>query len=48
MWHMVWDEKTLKISDPELLRFGMDSVLKILNKRITDSMNELDISEKKN
>ena len=40
MWHMVGGERSLKISAPQLLWFGIDSVLKILNKRITDSINE--------
>ena len=34
-WHMVGGEHSLKISAPQLLRFGIDSVLKILNKRIS-------------
>ena len=34
MWHMVGGEHSLKISAPQLLRFGIDSVLKILSKRI--------------
>ena len=38
---MVGGEHYLKISAPQLLRFGIDSVLKILNERITQSMNEL-------
>ena len=33
-------EHPLKISAPQLLRFGIDSVLKILNERMTDSINE--------
>ena len=33
-------EYSLKISAPQLLRFGIDSVLKILKKRITQWMNE--------
>ena len=41
MWHMVGGEHSLKISAPQLLRFGMDSVLKILNERITQLVNEL-------
>ena len=40
MWHMVGGEHSLKISAPQLLRFGLDSVLKIVNKRITDLINE--------
>ena len=31
MWHMVGGEHSLNISAPLLLRFGIDSVLKILN-----------------
>ena len=38
---MVGGEHSLKISAPQLLRFGIDSVLKTLNKRITDLINEL-------
>ena len=40
MWHTVGGEHSLKISAPQLLRFGIDIVLKILNKRITQGMNE--------
>ena len=40
MWHMVGGEYSLNISTPYLLRYGIDSVLKILNKRITDWMNQ--------
>ena len=32
-------EQSLKISAPQLLRFGINSVLKILNKRITPSLD---------
>ena len=32
---------SLKILPPQLLRFGIDSVLKILNERITELINEL-------
>ena len=46
-WHMTCDmghkvrgEHSLKISAPQLLWFGIDSVLKILSKRITQGMNE--------
>ena len=35
MWHMVGGEHSLKISAPQLLQFGIDSVLNILNERIT-------------
>ena len=38
---MVGGEHSLKISAPQLLKFGIDSVLKILNERITHSMNQL-------
>ena len=38
---MVGGEHSLNISAPQLLWFGIDSVLKILNERITQSMNEL-------
>ena len=38
MWYMVGGEHSLKISAPQLLRFGIDSVLKILN---TNLINEL-------
>ena len=31
MWHMVGGEHSLKLSAPQFLRFGIDSVLKILN-----------------
>ena len=49
MWHATCDmwhvgegegEYSLKISALQLLRFVMDSVLKILNQKISDSMNE--------
>ena len=33
-------EHSLKMSAPQLLRFGIDSVLKILNERITQSVNQ--------
>ena len=40
---MVGGEHSLKISAPQLLRFGIDSVLKILNERMTfnESINEI-------
>ena len=41
MWHMVGGEHSLQISASQLLRFGIESVLKILNERITDWMNKL-------
>ena len=36
---MVGGQHSLKISAPQPIRFGIDSVLKILNKRITQLMN---------
>ena len=39
MWDMVGGEHSLKISAPQLLRFGIDSVLKILNKKMTQWIN---------
>ena len=41
MWHMVGGESSLKISAPQLLRFGIDSVLMMLNKRMTQLISEL-------
>ena len=38
---MVGGEHSLKISAFKLLLFGIESVWKILNKRITNSVNEL-------
>ena len=38
---MVEGEQALKISGPQLLRFGVNSVLKIVNERISKSINEL-------
>ena len=35
MWHMVGGEHSLKMSALQLLRFWIDSVLKIINERIT-------------
>ena len=35
MWHMVESEYSLKIAAPQLLRFGIDSVLKIFPQRLT-------------
>ena len=40
-WHMVGGEHSLKMSALQLLRFGINSVLKILSERITDWMNDL-------
>ena len=40
MWHMVGGEHSLKISAPQLSRFGRDSVLKILNERISEWITE--------
>ena len=37
---MVGGEHSLKMSASQLLRFGIDSVLKILNKRITQLINQ--------
>ena len=37
---MVGDEYSLKISAPQLLRFGIDSVLKILNERMTGPIRD--------
>ena len=37
---MVGGEHSLKISAPQLLWFWIDSVLKILNERITQSINQ--------
>ena len=39
MWQMVGGEHSLKMSAPQLLRFGIDGVLKILNKRISQLIN---------
>ena len=39
MWHMVEGELSLKILAPQLLWFGIDSVLKVRNKRITHLIN---------
>ena len=39
MWHMVGGEHCLKISAPQLLQFGIDSVLKILNERMAQLLN---------
>ena len=39
MWPMVGGEHYLKMSAPQLLRFRIDSVLKILNERMTDWIN---------
>ena len=44
MWHMVEGEYSLKMAVPQLLRFGIDIVLKILNKkdhRLNEWINEL-------
>ena len=37
---MVGDKHSLKISAPQLLQFGIDIVWKILNERMTYSVNE--------
>ena len=39
VWHMVWGVHSLKISAPYLLQFVCNAVLKILRKRIADSIN---------
>ena len=39
MWHVLWGEHSLKISAPYLLRFGMDRIWKVLNKRMTKWTN---------
>ena len=36
MWHIVEGENSLKILAPQFLQFGIDSVLKILNKRMNE------------
>ena len=41
MWHMVGGEHSLKIPAPQLFWFGIYSVLKILNKRMTEWINEI-------
>ena len=41
MWHIVRGEHSLKMSAPYLLGLGLFSVLKILNKWITDLINQL-------
>ena len=40
MWHIMGGELFLKNSAPKLLWFGMDSVLKMLNERITQWMSD--------
>ena len=40
MWEIVGGEYSLKISTPQFLWLGIDSILKILNKKITQWMNE--------
>ena len=40
-WHMVGGENSQKNSAPQLLGLGIDSVLKILNKKITYIINQL-------
>ena len=39
MWHMTHGGGWTKMSAPQLLRFGIDSGLKILNKIMTEWMN---------
>ena len=41
MWHMVGGEHSLKISAPQLLWFGIDSVLKIFPETMTELINQL-------
>ena len=41
MKHMVGGHYSLKSSAPKLLQFGIDSVLKFLNKMITNLINLL-------
>ena len=40
MWDRVGVELSLKVSAPQLLWFGINSVLKILNKSMTKSINQ--------
>ena len=40
MWHVVEGEHSLKLSDPELLGFGSEGVLKIFEHK-DDRLNEL-------
>ena len=40
MLHMVGGEHYLIMSAPKLLRFGIDSVLKIVNENMTQSINQ--------
>ena len=40
MWHMVGGKHSLKVSAPQLLCIMIDSVLNILNLRITEMINE--------
>ena len=40
MLHMVGGEHSLKISAPQLLRFGCNDVLKVWRKRVTHPLNE--------
>ena len=40
MWHIVGGEYSLKMSATQLLRSGMDSVLMIMNGRMTDSISQ--------
>ena len=41
MWYMVGGEHSLNISALQLLPFGIDSVLKILNERMTELIKKL-------
>ena len=45
MWHMERSEYSLKISGPLLIRFGIEGVLKIWRKRLSQLMSHL-ISDK--
>ena len=38
---MIKGKHSLKISAPQLLRFGIDNVLKIMNKRMTKLVNRV-------
>ena len=40
MWHMVGGDISLKILAPQLLRFGIDSILNIFLQIMTYSINE--------
>ena len=40
VWHMMEGEHSLKVSAPQLSGLKIDSVMKILNERMTYSVNE--------